>query len=593
MTEKNNLQVASADFDQIKRSLKEYMKANSGLNDVDFEGSGAAVLLDILAYNSFYNNVYLNAATNEMFLDTAVQRANVVAHAAPLGYVPRSFTAARITGDLVVTPNDTPIAKYITLPTNTVFLTKIENRSYKFQNLASVNLELKSDGKYHGDVTLYEGNQYTYRYNVNLSDKDQRFKIPSTDIDVDLITVGVIRNSQYSEYSRSLSITNVIPTSKIYTLKQGDDSFYEVIFGDGVFGEDVSQGDIVVLEYFVCNGAIPNGATLFDCQTSVGGYSNVVFNGYGSAAAGAVSEDIESIRQNATKFFETQNRAVTWSDYETLLMKEFGFLETVSVWGGEDNEPPFYGRVFVSGKPIVGETLTSSEVQVLTDYVKSKNIAPVSPIFVQPEYLYLKFNSVVRFRSERSPYTISEANDRVRNAITEFVDVQLEKFGQPFKYSNLLTTIDDSAIGITSNLTDITYIKRIIPSFDERNRYVIQFGAPLEVKSISSNGFVSDLSSETIYLESAITTDATGEYPITYYYIRNNSKVSVEQKIGSVDYENGIVSVNFLIIRSIVNDYSLNIEVTPENFDYYPKRNVIISARAEDISVSVTPETSK
>lgn len=593
MSEKNNLQVSSADFDQIKTAMKEYLKVNSGLNDVDFEGSGAAVLLNILAYNTFYNNVYLNAATNEMFLDTAVQRSNVVAHAAPLGYIPRSFTASRVSGDVVVTPPTTPTSRFISMNANTLFLTKIENKNYKFQNKENIILELGDDGKYRGSVTLFEGNRYTYQYSVNLQDKDQRFKIPSVDIDVEMLTVGVIRNSQYTQYTKAHSITNVLPTSKVYWLKQSDEGLYEVIFGEGVVGEPVSQGDIVVLEYFVCNGAIPNGATDFECQTSISGYSNVEFVPRGSANSGAVSEDIESIRKNATKFFETQNRAVTWSDYEVLLMKEFGFLESVSVWGGEENNPPFYGRVFVSAKPIVGETLTTSEIETLTGYIKGKNIASVSPIFTQPDYLFLKLQTSVRFRYEKSPYTVAEVEVKVRETIREYVDVKLEKFGQPFKYSNLLTAIDESAIGVASNTTEISWLKRVTPNLNERNRYVIQFGASLEPQSIRSNGFLCELSPEVIYLESGVEKDSTGEYPLTYYYIKNNTKYQVNEKIGSVDYKNGIVNINFLIIRSVVDDYALTIEAKPENFDYYPNKNVIISAREEDIDIEVIPENTR
>lgn len=592
MTTKHNLQVSNADFDQIKSALKEYMKTNSGLTDVDFEGSGANVLLDILAYNTFYNNMYLNAASNEMFLDTAVQRTNVVAHAAPLGYIPRSFTSARVVGEIVVTPNNTPTTNFLTLSDQTLFLTKIENRNYKFQNFGNVLLEY--DGSvFRGKVTLYEGNKYQFNYNVNLQDKDQRFVIPSSDIDLDLIKVGVIRDSKYTEYVKSDSIVNVVATSKCYWVREDDNGKYEVTFGDGIFGEPVSQGDVVVLEYLICNGAIPNGAEDFECQVSIGGYPNVVFNPEGSASGGSVSEDIESVRTNATRYFETQNRAVTWADYESLLMKEFGFLESVSVWGGEDNDPPFYGRVFLTAKPNVGETLTSSEVDLVSRYVESKNIASVKPIFVDPSYIFLKIDTTVKFQYERSPYTIQEVPQRVKNVIENYVDVRLEKFGIPFKYSNLLSEIDQSVLGISSNETTIKLVKRINPSLNERVRYVIQFKTQLKKQSIVSNGFRSDLYGETIFLQSSTTLDSDGEYPITFYYIKNNTKFNVDQKIGYVDYVNGIVGIDFLTISSIENDYSLNVEVEPSTPDYTPTRNTILSSRSEDISVSVVPEISR
>ena len=589
---KNNLQVAGTDFDQIKQSLKEFMKTHSGLTDVDFEGSGAAVLLDVMAYNTFHNNVYLNAATNEMFLGTAQLRSNVVAHAAPLGYTPRSFTSAKVVGTVTVVPTDTPTSNYLTLPADTIFITKIENKNYRFQNLTTSVLEYNGS-VFKGEVELYEGNKYSYRYVVNLSDKDQKFEIKNADIDTGLVTVGVIRNSEYTQYEKSETITNATATSKLYWITENDSGLFEVKFGDGVFGEAVSNDDIVVITYYVCNGAIPNGATQFEIQASVGGYSNVTFTAKGGAAGGSVSESIESVRRNATGYFETQNRATTWADYETLLKKRFGFIETISVWGGEDNNPPYYGRVFIAAKPIIGETLTTSERDELAKFIKSKNVSSIIPMFEDPDYIYLKINSVVRFNYDRSPYTIAEVTDRVKAAISEYVDQELEKFGVAFRYSNLSSTIDEAAIGVSSNETDMRLVKRVVPNFGESDRYFINFGAELQKSSIVTNKFKSNLDGRCIYLESAITPDGNGEYPITYYFIENNIKTSVGGKVGVVDYESGTVSIDFITITDIVGDHAITVEVIPVSKDYEPTRNQILTSRPEDINVVVVPEVSK
>lgn len=593
MSTKNNLTVVGADFDQIKISLKNFLKTNSGLTDVDFEGSVASTLIDVLAYNTFYNNVYLNAATNETFLDTAVQRSNVVAHANMLGYTPKSFTSARVTGTIRVTPNDTPTQGTITVPALTPFVTKIENKNYKFQSINNVLLELK-DGVYQGVATLYEGSRYVYRYTVNLQNKDQRFSIPSPDIDLELLKVGVLRDNKYSEYVRSETITNVGPTSKVYWVREGDTGVYEVVFGDGVFGEGVSQNDIVVLEYFISNGEIPNGANTFESQVSVGGYSNVTFIPDAPAYGGAVGEDIESVRNNAVRFFETQNRALTWSDYETILMKQFPFLESVSVWGGEENEPPFYGRVFIAAKPTNGEILTTVESQALESYLKTKNVASVIPMFVQPDYVYLGIDTRVKFSYERSPFGIEEVPMRVKNRILEFGDNSLEKFGVEFKYSNLVREIDSSMVGISSNETYVSLVKRFSPEIGVRKQVVINFGAPLRKESIKSTGFVSDIFQNTIYLTSSDEVDTTGEYPITFYYIQNNAKFDVNTKVGSVDYDRGIVRLDFLRIYSVdTSDATVAITATPTSLDFTPVRNQIVAIRDSDVRVNVIPEVTR
>lgn len=591
MSTKNNLTTVGADFDQIKRSLKEYLKTNSGLTDVDFEGSAAATLLDVLAYNTFYNNVYLNAATNEAFLDTAIQRSSVVAHAGMLGYTPRSFNTARVDGTIRVVPTGTPTSQFISVPSKTIFTTKIENTNFKFQTMAPTLLELKS-GVYVGTARLFEGSVYTYQYVVNNQNLDQKFEIPSTDIDLNLLKVGIIRDTQYTAYEKSTSITNVTATSKVYWVRENDNGKYEVRFGDGIFGESVVQGDIITLEYVISNGAIPNGATLFETQVSVAGYSNVTFTADAPAYGGAVSEDLESVRTQATRFFETQNRAVTWSDYETLLMKEFGFLESVSVWGGEDNDPPYYGRVFISAKPTNGMSLTTSEQDAIDGFIKSKNVASIKTIFVEPDYVYLNISSNVKFNYERSPFDLQDVQTRVKDAILNFVDTKLEKFGSAFKYSNLVATIDDSVVGISSNETQVRLDKRFLPEIAENARYNVDFKVPVVPGSLKSNGFRTNLRTQMIHLEAGAATNGTVA-PVTYYYIENNVKYSINTQIGTIDYATGLVAIDFLTVFAIDNDYAVQISIEPQSFDYYPNKNQLLTTTESLVDVTITPEIAR
>lgn len=592
MSTKNNLNTVGSDFDQIKQSLKSYLKANSGLNDVDFEGSAAATLLDVLAYNTFYNNVYLNAATNEAFLDTAVQRSSVVAHASMLGYTPRSFVTSRVDGLIRVTPTETPVSRYISVPAKTIFTTKIENSSYKFQNTSPVLLGLKN-GAYEGEATLFEGSIRNYRYTVNIQNKGQKFEIPSSDVDLDILKVGIIRDSNYTEYEKATTITSATATSKLYWVRENDSGRYEVRFGDGVFGEAVVQGDIVVLEYLVSSGAIPNGAAAFEAQTTISGYTNVTFIPSAPAYGGTVSEDMESVRVQATRFFETQNRAVTWGDYETLIAKEFGFIESISVWGGEDNEPPFYGRVFVSAKPKQGLMLTTTEQQTVNDYIKSKNVASIKINFVDPDYVYLGVNSVVKFNYDRSPYDIQTVETMVKDSIVKFVDLRLEKFGVPFKHSNLVSAIDNSVIGIASNETHVRLAKRFTPEITENTRYTVDFKTPVVSGTLSSNGLRTNLRTQYIYLEAGLPDNGDSVAPVSYYFFENGTKYSVDTVLGTIDYATGLISLDFITIFSVEDDFAVQITVDPDNYDYYPKRNQLLTTMETMVSVEVLPEIAR
>lgn len=583
-----NLTVTGTDFDEIKANIKTFMKTNSGLTDVDFEGSGAAVLLDALAYNTFYGNVYLNASLNESSIISAIQRNNVVAHANPLGYIPRSMTAASISGTLTVTPDDTPSVSYLVVPSGTMFTTKINNTSYRFRNMDSVLLTYNGTA-FVGSVTLYEGTQYTYRYTVDLTNTDQKFSIPNANVDTSLLTVSVLRDNTYISYLPSDTVINADATSKLYWLRENDDGLYELKFGDGIIGSALAQSDLVIIQYYVSSGAIPNGATDFETQVSIGGYSDVTFSSSSSAAGGAIREDIESIRTNAPKNFETQDRAVTWTDYETLLMKKFGTLEAISVWGGEENDPPYYGRVFIAGKPLDGEYLTTTEKTSISTFLKTKNMGNVVPMYVDPNYLYLKFITDVKFQYNKSPLSVSEVQTQVVETISSFVDTKLQKFNTPFRYSNLVTDIDGCAIGILSSDTAVRLIKKATPDTGVSERVTIEFGASLDIKSVVSTAFTSTLVSGTTYFYTGTTLDSDGEYPVYFYTLVNGTRTDYTTKVGYISYDTGTIYLNAITFLS-VDGYIMSFEAHPLDYNYTPTKNQILTADTSDIIVTVSPE---
>ena len=583
-----NLVVTGTDFDEIKTNLKNYLKSNSGLTDVDFEGSGAAVLLDVLAYNTFYGNVYLNSAVNESSLVSAIQRNNVVALANPLGYIPRSMTASSITGTITVTPNDVPTVSYIVVPVNTIFTTKIENSTYRFQNINSVLLTWNGTS-FTGEATLYEGTYYSHRFVVDTTNADQKFVIPNANVDTTLLSTSVLRDNTYTTYTPSTGIVGIDSTSKTYWLRENDDGLYDLKFGDGVIGSALVQNDVVIVGYYVSNGAVPNGSSSFNTQTSLGGYSNVTFTSTSSASGGAIREDIESVRANAPKNFETQDRAVTWSDYETLILKNFGTIEAVSVWGGEENSPPYYGRVFIAAKPLNGEYLTSAEKTNVSSYLKTKNMGNVIPMYVNPEYTYLKIISDVNFQYTKSPLSVSEVQTQVSETIVDFSSSKLQQFKIPFRYSNLVSTIDSCAIGITSSNTEVRLIKRIQPNLGAAERVTIDFGAALEVTSIESSGFTSPTGSGTMYLYTSTTQDSSGQYPVYYYTLDSNIRTNHTTKLGYVVYSTGIIYLNAMIFSTVSNSI-LSFEAHPSEYNYTPSNNCIVMIDSSDVTVTVTAE---
>lgn len=585
------LNIVGTDFDEIKNNLKQYLKTESGLTDVDFEGSAADVLLDILAYNTFYNNVYLNAATNEAFLKTAVQRSNVVAHANPLGYVPRSMISSRVVGQFEIPHEPSPSDQFLAVPKNYIFTSKIQNRTYRFQTVAETILQ--SDGSaYVGSGVLHEGAKYSFRYTVDTS-KEQSYTIPSADIDTELVTVGIIRGTEFTQYTRKSDLANVTATSKVFWLRENDEGLYEVEFGDSIFGEAEQNGDIVLIEYYISNGAIPNGAREFEAQASVESYSTVNFIPDAPAFGGAIAEDIESIRELAPKTFETQGRAVPWSDYEVLIRSQFPWIESVSAWGGEDNEPPFFGRVMISSKPISGDFLTTTEETEINSYLKERNIGTIIPVFVKPDYIFLKVSSDVRFDYTRSALSISQARTQVENDIFDYIDNTLQKFKASFHLSNLSGLIDD-VDGVNSNTTSIQLMKRLQPNLGATNNYIIDFGLELEILKLETTSFTSNLSQYPVFLESSVLASEVtdGKYPVRWFTLGSGQKVVNETPIGTIDYTTGVIQLDNLNIASVPGGL-LEFTVTPTTVDIYPERNQLISGREQDIEVNIVPEVKR
>ena len=448
------LDVTELDFDTIKANLKTFLKQQDQFTDYDFEGSGMSVLLDLLAYNTHYNAVYANMLANEMFLDSADLKNSIVSHAKHVGYTPVSATSA--TANIKITFN-AATASSLTVNEGTAFTTSVNNVTYQYIIRDAVTVT-PVDGVYTLTTDIREGTLATNKYTVDTSDANQRYLIENDLADVNTLTVSVQNSSTDSTtttYTKASDLGAVTATSKVYYLEQAEDGKYEVIFGDGVLGNKLSDGNIISLEYIVCNGPDSNGATTFSASSTVGGESNITIVTNSNSAGGSNPETVESIRFNAPRQFSAQNRAVTPEDYKTIIKTLYPNTQTISVWGGEDNDPPVYGNVYVSLKPISGVTLTDTAKTNLQTQLKDYSVGSVRVQFSDPEITYITYRTTARYNSKVTTKSVDDIKTLINNTISNYSSTNLEKFDGMFRYSRFIDAIDDTDASVLSNTTTI------------------------------------------------------------------------------------------------------------------------------------------
>ena len=383
----NRLDVSELDYDGIRSNLKTFLQNQAEFSDYDFEGSGMSVLLDLLAYNTHYLSFNANMLSNELYLDSADIRKNVVALAKQLGYTPSSVTSPMATIDILVNNVPTTTAS-ITMAKGTSFVTSIDGLNYEFLTNEAVTMQ-QTDGVYKFEnVKIYEGTSVTFQYTVDSSDVDQKFIIPSNLADTSTLKVSVqnsASDSTTNTYTKSQTLTELNDTSKVYFLQEQDDGRFEVYFGDGVLGKSVTDGNIINLEYVVTNKDAANGASSFTLGSTVGGFTDVSITTKSVAQGGSIAQSNNSIRFNAPLNFQSQNRAVTVKDYETLTQTFYPNAESISAYGGEDAETPVYGTVYIGVVPKSGATLTEATKLNIVNNLKKYNVASVTPVIVTPE----------------------------------------------------------------------------------------------------------------------------------------------------------------------------------------------------------------
>lgn len=601
-----DLRITELDFDGIKENLKVFLKSQDEFQDYDFEGSAMAVFLDVLAYNTFYNGYYANMNANEMFLQTAQQRTNVLLKAKELNYLPKSKTAPYANIKVEVTANDS--STQLIIPANTSFEGELDGTVYPFvTNQEYVATKTAGDTLYtFENVRIYQGISRVDEYYYD-SSKENRFVILNEDVDISTLRVFISSTSNVAEgieYYNAKNSVSIGSGEQVYWLSQNLEGQYVVSFGNGIIGEQLPNDSFIYLQYIATEGAAANTIAEFDI---VNGLENVatfyspieepsIINislqtNDSFARGGADEEDLESIKFNAPKFAQTQNRAITVEDFKSILTSQYDNIKSISVWGGEDNDPPKYGTVFASIQPKDALFLSTNTKKYLQSLMRSFSAPTISLEILDTNYTYLVLNVAIKYNKTQTTNTESSIRQAVVNTTKEYVENNVSKYEEYFRYSKLVNAIDAADSAISGNVTDVLMKQYIYPELGESNSITINFNNILEEPN---EGFKNTITSSQFRFNSYSNCYIRSEDGILNITFINDSgeEIIVNENIGSYNKSTGIVEItSFLPAGATNEDGSIEVYAIPESYDIIPLRDQIITVLEADINVSVTDDS--
>ena len=578
---------SNLDFDQIKTTLKTYLKSNSNFTDYDFEGSNLSTILDVLAYNTYITSYNANMVANEVFIDSATLRENVVALARNIGYIPKSRKAARATVSFFIdTTNITPIPSSITLKKGPIASTSgsFGSQSFVYSILEDITVPIFDGIASFNDISIYEGTLLTSNFVYNTRNVNQRFILPNTGIDTELISVNVKPNEQSTSqvtYIIQDSLFTVKPDSKVYYLQEIENERYELLFGDNKFGKALEEGNYVTANYIVSNGDSANGVNQFTFAGRLTYTRNsveyTVTSGISLLTTGLISsggeqiESVESVKKFAPRIYASQNRALTADDYESLIpSKIYPETESISVFGGEELIPPQYGKVFISIKPRFGDFLPNLIKENIKLRLKKYAVAGIVPEILDLKYIYLEINSKVYYNSNFAPSSEYVSTVVQTNTTKYSESSELNRYGARFKYSKFLKTIDESHESITSNITTLQMrrdLRVVLNSFAE---YQIGFGNEFHINNmngynIKSSAFRISQVQQNVYLSDVPNTNRTDGsiFLFTLPSANSTNPTIVRRNVGNINYKKGIITLNPInVLAGKIKDGQTIIEIS-------------------------------
>ena len=598
------IQISDLDFKDIKKNIIAYMKNDPTFIDYDFEASGLNTLMDILSYNTHYTSYYLNMVANEMFLDTARLRENVVSRAKMLGYESKSNIAPKAVVSLVIEKTGPLESESSTVLVNNEFKfsATLDGVSYNFspeipRSVPILSSNVDDDGVtvttryFLGDLVLVQGDPVTEFFVVDTTNPNQRFILSNANADTTSIKVTVredLTTDEFTEFKRPTDTMDLSDVSTSFFVQEVESGLYEIFFGDGVLGTAVESGNLITVEYLTTDGAASNGIAKINSNNTNSEFKITEIKTVNKVYGGSDKETTDSIKFYAPRTFEGQNRAVTVRDYKTIIPKIYTQSSSVNVWGGEDNEPPQFGRVFISIKPNDGSYLTDFEKTTIQNKLKTDySILTILPEIIDPNYTKLIVTTNVKYDNEATVLGEDELKTIVLNTINNFSDKFMNEFDNYFRYSNFISSIDNSNDAITNNTTtvDLQIEKKI--TLNARSQYVYQFNNEIMPLTISSTGFKVMNSNNLLYIEDANQKD------LKFYYMDSNGKkVYVTNVSGTIDHKKGTVILNDLTITELEDNASLlKIKITPKDQDIFPRRNQILVIDPQEVTINMMADT--
>ena len=578
------LSVANTDFNDIRSDLKTYLSAQSIFKDYNFDGSNMSVLLDILAYNTFMQNFYLNQVASESFLDSAQLRDSIVSHAKTLNYLPKSDTSARAVVDVEVFPANTPAT--IIMPKYTSFTTSVDSNTYSFTTDEGLTLAADATGRYYANnVSIYEGEIVRELFRVNTANTDQRFILSNKEIDTSSLSVKVSTSSSdtsNSEWKSSLSAIGLSGTSNVYYIVPAESGKYEIQFGDGVLGRGLVHNNIVEATYRKCSANSANEAAVFTCADTIQGYSNVATTTISNASGGGFAESNTSIKFNAPKALSVQDRTVTVDDYKTILKQQFNDIETLNVYGGEEASPPEFGKVLISVDLKNADGIPNSKKKIIEDFVKLRAPLGIAPKVIDPVFLYVDVTSKVVYNPNITTKSDSEIQTAVSSAIDTYTADNINSFNAKLRTSKLSAAIDGSDGSILNSDSSILLQKKFTPALNTKESHTLEYVNKIYREIPDSSSIFTDGSapvSSTEFTFDGITgcslrDDGNGVMQI----VQQGSSVLtiVSRNIGTVDYTNGTVKLTNFEVSGFTGD-GITVSANPVSKTLKSNKNIILS----------------
>ena len=573
MSETKRLDVSEVDFESIRSNLKTFLESQDTLQDYDFEGSAITSVIDLLSYVTHYNAVNANIGINETFLDTAQFRGSVVGHARQLGYTPRSVTAPIAFIDLTV---NNPSSQELTLPRGAKFKSKIGNTTYEFVTDAEYTTETAS----FSNVKLVQGKFETTEVIFDV-DSAEKILLDNPDVDTSTLQVEVFDTTDRVSstiFTEAKELTSITENSNVYFISENPDGLFELTFGDGIIGSALENGNLIRVEYLVTKKAEANGASVFSIVDSIQGNSNVSITVNQRAFGGDEKESTESIRRNAPLSFASQNRVVVPQDFEAVVRENFANLETIKVWGGEDNDPPIYGKVFVSIKPKDANILTDNEKTfILNEVILPKSVLTIEPELIDPEFLFITLEVFFKYDPSLTNLTETQLENKVVERVREFNENELRQFDRVFRYSQLLSIIDNSDAAVLNSFARVYVQKRFVPRLNVAQTYELEYSVDL-FESFGTRPVIYESSEFTVNgLDNCRFTDVdNGDGTRRVQIVRGDPQnpTVVVNNAGSIEGSK-ITLTNFRPER--YEGSSVVIEAVPNSYNVFGKRNTILT----------------